>query len=193
MKNLRKYIFNNFYLYIVLLYSINYFTGCSGSYPRFTSVDPKEEIKEEVKEDNILVRSDEQQIPPAERNPLINENELFRLIKKNIGVPYIYGGKDNTGFDCSGFASYIYKKGLDKKILPVTTEQYKVGRIIAQNDLKFGDLVFFNTTGRIPSHVGIFVGNNSFAHASVVKGVTISSLSSEYYKKRYVGARRVIF
>ena len=58
-------------------------------------------------------------------------------------------------------------------------------------ELQFGDLVFFNTTGRSPSHVGIYLEDDLFAHASVTYGVTISSLESTYYRKRLVGARRV--
>jgi cell wall-associated NlpC family hydrolase len=74
----------------------------------------------------------------------------------------------------------------------VARAQYGVGSDVAKPDLQFGDLVFFNTTGRSPSHVGIYIEDDLFAHASVSYGVTISSLESTYYRKRYVGARRVV-
>jgi murein DD-endopeptidase / murein LD-carboxypeptidase len=169
------------------------FWGCSGSYPRFTSVDWKEQAKQENDEDNVIVEIDDIESSHNEKNHLIKEDYVLKMIKKRLGTPYKYGGKDENGFDCSGFTSYIYKRAIGVNILSVTTEQYKTGKKISKKDLIFGDLVFFNTTGRIPSHVGIFVGKNSFAHASVQKGISISSLSSAYYKKRYVGARRIVY
>jgi cell wall-associated NlpC family hydrolase len=67
-----------------------------------------------------------------------------------------------------------------------------MGVEVERDSLQFGDLVFFNTTGRAPSHVGIYIEDYLFAHASVSSGVTISSLESTYYKGRYVGARRIV-
>ena len=67
-----------------------------------------------------------------------------------------------------------------------------LGTPVASEELKFGDLLFFNTTGKNPSHVGIYIGDDMFAHASVSFGVTLSSMYSSYYKKRYTGARRII-
>jgi murein DD-endopeptidase / murein LD-carboxypeptidase len=63
---------------------------------------------------------------------------------------------------------------------------------VEKEQLRFGDLVFFNTTGYAPSHVGIYIEDDLFAHASVTQGVTISSMESTYYRKRFVGARRVV-
>ncbi len=68
----------------------------------------------------------------------------------------------------------------------------KLGSPVSLENLKFGDLIFFNTTGQNPSHVGIYIGDDMFAHASVSFGVTLSSLYSSYYKKRYTEARRII-
>lgn len=77
--------------------------------------------------------------------------------------------------------------------LPRTSAaQAKAGTHVDQEDLRMGDLVFFNTSGRGVSHAGIYVGNDQFAHASTSKGVRISKLSESYYKTRYVTARRVI-
>jgi cell wall-associated NlpC family hydrolase len=63
---------------------------------------------------------------------------------------------------------------------------------VEAESLMFGDLVFFNTTGTIPSHVGIYIEDDLFAHASVTNGVTFGSLEAEYYRERYVGARRIV-
>jgi cell wall-associated NlpC family hydrolase len=73
-----------------------------------------------------------------------------------------------------------------------TTGQYHEGVRVKRHELRFGDLVFFNTTGRRPSHVGIYIEDDLFVHASVNFGVTISSMESTYYKDRFVGARRII-
>jgi len=71
-------------------------------------------------------------------------------------------------------------------------EQSKMGAAVELSELKFGDLIFFNTTGERASHVGIYLGDDLFAHASVLLGVTISSLQSSYYVKRYECARRIV-
>ncbi|MGW8826653.1 C40 family peptidase [Paenibacillus lautus] len=119
------------------------------------------------------------------------DSKLNTAIKPAIGVSYKTGGTTTNGFDCSGFTSYIYKKlGLS---LPRTSgAQYKVGTSVAKSKLKAGDLVFFNTSGRGVSHVGIYVGGGKFAHSSSSRGVIISPLSQSYYANRYVGAKRVM-
>ena len=107
------------------------------------------------------------------------------------GKPYKYGGQTPaTGFDCSGLISYVFAE--QGKKLPRTADlQYKTGKIVAVKDLQIGDLVFFTTDEPGPSHVGIFVGQNRFIHASSSRGVMVSSLSDIYWKPRYLGARRV--
>jgi cell wall-associated NlpC family hydrolase len=94
--------------------------------------------------------------------------------------------------DCSGYTMVVYQNGLGTSLPRSSAAQAAVGVPVRYEDLKFGDLVFFNTTGTPASHVGIYLGDDLFAHASVSLGVTISSLESSYFKKRYEGARRVI-
>ncbi len=86
----------------------------------------------------------------------------------------------------------VYKNSVGKTLPRSSGEQFKMGIPVTYRDLKFGDLVFFNTTGEVASHVGIYLGDDLFAHASVSLGVTISSLESFYYKQRYEGARRIV-
>jgi cell wall-associated NlpC family hydrolase len=106
-----------------------------------------------------------------------------------IGVPYRWAGTSPAGFDCSGFTMTVYKmNGLS---LPrMADEQYRAGTPITDGALMPGDLVFFSTYTRGISHVGIYLGQGYFIHASSSRGVMISSLSDTYWGRRYIGARR---
>ncbi|MDZ5471895.1 C40 family peptidase [Bacillus sp. 31A1R] len=109
--------------------------------------------------------------------------------KKYIGTPYKYGGMSPNGFDCSGFVGYVFKKA-GEPIPRSSREIYKKGKNVAKKSLKKGDLLFFNTSGKGVSHVAIYVGKGQFIH-SANKGVKIDSLSSTYWKTRYIGAKRI--
>jgi cell wall-associated NlpC family hydrolase len=104
----------------------------------------------------------------------------------------VRGGASINGMDCSGYTMTVYKNSVGKLLPRSSIEQAKVGTPVELNGLKFGDLLFFNTTGEKASHVGIYLGDDLFAHASVTLGVTISSLQSTYYDKRYESARRIV-
>lgn len=108
-----------------------------------------------------------------------------------IGVPYVFGGTSPYGFDCSGYVQYVFaKSGIS---LPRTADvQYEVGTPISTTDLVSGDLVFFSTYTYGASHVGIYVGDGQFIHASSSRGVTIDSLGSSYWSSHYIGARRIL-
>ncbi len=119
--------------------------------------------------------------------------QIVLYAKKFLGVPYIWGGRAPTGFDCSGFIYYIFlKQGLE---LPRMADgQFEVGQWVKKVDLQQGDLVFFTTYEQGASHVGIYIGNNSFIHASsAAEEVTITSLNKPYYQDRYLGARRLTY
>jgi cell wall-associated NlpC family hydrolase len=119
------------------------------------------------------------------------EKILFEVIKF-LDTPYKYGGNTENGIDCSAFTKQVFQNSMDLELPRSTREQFKVGENISKYDLKFGDLVYFNTTKRsYPGHVGIYLGDDQFVHASRSLGVTVSSLSDVYYKKRFIGARRV--
>ncbi|ARF18177.1 C40 family peptidase [Sporosarcina ureae] len=106
------------------------------------------------------------------------------------GIKYRYGGTTRAGFDCSGYVGYVFKQnGL--KVARTSRAMYASGRAIKKSSLRNGDLVFFNTTGRGVSHVGIYVGNGKFAHASTSKGVRVDKVNDSYWGKRYIGAKRV--
>lgn len=108
-----------------------------------------------------------------------------------LGTPYRFGGEGRDGIDCSSFVQRVY---LEHRVeLPRTArEQIQVGREVAQEELRKGDLVFFQTYASYPSHVGIYLGDGKMIHASSERGeVTISDMNSEYYRSRYLGAKRV--
>lgn len=109
------------------------------------------------------------------------------------GIPYIYGGEDLRGMDCSGLVYLLYAPHIPA--LPRrAVDQYRYGGAVATGDELPGDLVFFNTDGWSASHVGIYLGENRFVHAASgtrERGVIISSLSDPYYRLRYLGARRL--
>jgi cell wall-associated NlpC family hydrolase len=118
-------------------------------------------------------------------------NDIVRTAKLYLGVPYRWGGESpRAGFDCSGLTMVVYRlNGLD---LPRSSgQQWQAGKPIKRGQLAKGDLVFFATSGgRKISHVGIYAGNSQFLHApGRGRNIRISTLSSTYYKSRYLGAR----
>ena len=107
------------------------------------------------------------------------------------GVPYRNGGSDPSGFDCSGFVQWVFAQ--QGRALPrEVRDQYQLGKQVDRDDVKPGDLVFFETVSRGASHVGIALGNDQFVHAPSSRGVVrVESYTIDYWKQRYVGARRV--
>jgi cell wall-associated NlpC family hydrolase len=109
------------------------------------------------------------------------------------GTRYKYGGRSiDTGFDCSGFVRYVYGQAAGLTLPNTAHAISQVGAQIAKNELKPGDLVFFNTLRRAFSHVGIYLGENRFIHASSSStgDVMVSDLNEKYWSKRFNGARR---
>ncbi|MGB3072393.1 MAG: C40 family peptidase [Ottowia sp.] len=110
-----------------------------------------------------------------------------------VNTPYRYGGNTiEGGFDCSGLVHYVFTD-LGNSRLPRSTEQWAAASTpVPEESLQRGDLVFFNTTGKPWSHMGIYVGNGQFVHAPSTGGtVRKDSLSSRYFASRYLGARSV--
>lgn len=105
------------------------------------------------------------------------------------GVPYRFGGTSSQGFDCSGLVWYAYgQQGI--KVPRTADVQYKTGKFVPQPALQPGDIVFFSTYEPGPSHCGIYSGDGQFIHASSSRGVMVSRLDEDYWRVRYLGAKR---
>ena len=132
--------------------------------------------------------------PSARTRPSIAEADHGALLETALsyrGVPYRNGGSDPTGFDCSGFVQWVFAQhGL--RLPREVRDQYQFGSTIDRDAVRPGDLVFFETVSRGASHVGIALGGNEFVHAPSSRGVVrVESFTIDYWKQRYVGARRV--
>lgn len=120
-----------------------------------------------------------------------SNTSLVQTAQNYLGTPYSYGGTTTSGFDCSGYTQYVFTKS-NVSIPRTTGQQYAIGTPVAKSNLQSGDLVFFNTSGKGVSHVGIYIGSNNFIHTSSSRGVMTSSINDPYYwGSRYIGAKRV--
>ena len=120
-----------------------------------------------------------------------NMDKAIKLLKEQVGKPYVWGANGPDSFDCSGLVRYVYKNALGKDIPRVSEDQSKVGQAVSRENLQPGDLVFFDTMdkGKV-SHVGMYIGNNEFIHAANSKKWVIKSTLTGYYDKKFINARR---
>ena len=124
----------------------------------------------------------------------LNNPKLLSFMDYWYGTPYHYGGTSRDGIDCSAFTFLLMSSVYGIAALPRTSkEQYEATHHIHRDELKEGDLVFFHTLGkkRAVTHVGVYLRNNKFIHASV-SGVKISDMNDGYYDKHYIGAGRIV-
>ncbi|SDI03191.1 Cell wall-associated hydrolase, NlpC family [Alteribacillus persepolensis] len=126
-----------------------------------------------------------QEKPAAGTN--VDVTNLVADAAEHIGVPYVWGGDNPSGFDCSGFLQYVFaKNGIE---LPRTVAgMYHAGTSV--NKPKVGDIVFYETYQEGPSHAGIYIGSNQFIHAGTSTGVTVSNMNTAYWEERFVGVKR---
>jgi len=182
---------------------------------RFTSNDPATKISSDSSNtEEMSDESDPEELP--DENQSIDISSIMRKIQTNqdsknipgdnsmkekmlmeiikyLDTPYKYGGNSKNGIDCSAFTQAIFQNTFSVILLRSARDQYTQGSVIdSREGLKFGDLIFFNTRRRVrPGHVGIYIGDNLFAHSSSKNGVIVSSLDLDYYSKRFMGGRRL--
>ena len=131
------------------------------------------------------------EMPEVSRGSSHLARRVIQNAMEYMGVPYVFGGTTPGGFDCSGYVRYVYASvGI---YLPrMADEQFEVGTPVSRRNLRAGDMVFFETYEPGASHVGIYLSDGNFIHASSSYGVKISSLDEEYYTETYYGARRIM-
>jgi hypothetical protein len=128
----------------------------------------------------------------TELNSLSMKERVILFAQKMLNIPYRFGGNSFIGIDCSGYVQKVYSF-LHFPLPRTAREQFSMGEPVSKEDLSIGDLVFFRTYASFPSHVGIYMGNDLFIHASSRgRKVTIDSLDTPYYFKRFIGAKRLL-
>jgi probable lipoprotein NlpC len=128
---------------------------------------------------------------PLQNNGITGIVEWDDVLLPWLGTPYLPGGSTKNGADCSGFVSSVYMEKEKMYIPRSTTEEYKIGKAIDKNNLAVGDLIFFGD-GKKVNHVGLYVGKGNFIHASTSNGVMVSPLEDNYWKPKYIGAKRYL-
>jgi len=118
--------------------------------------------------------------------------KLLEAVDSWIGTPYRYGGKDRSGTDCSAFCMNIYLEVYRHEIARSTKDILEQARVVKREELKEGDLVFFKINSSRVSHVGIYLYNGNFAHASTSRGVMISNLSEAYWTRYWHAGGRIL-
>lgn len=119
-------------------------------------------------------------------------SDIMQNIVDWLGTRYHFGGLNRNGIDCSAFVREIYRNSFNVELPRTASLQSSLGDRIGKQELQFGDLVFFHTADHAHvSHVGIYIGEGLFANASCSKGVTVSSMESSYWSRRYLFAKRL--
>ena len=177
--------------YLFLFMSI-FVTACSSTQPISDSLAP------ETGSENVSAKpADKQKAGKTEKaeKTMSEEDLLFSLLRNEYlywkGTPYRLGGNNKKGIDCSAFVQAVYKNSFNISIARTTGWQVKSGSFVYKKSLKIADLVFFKTR-RAMHHVGIYIGDNQFLHASTSQGVMISSLDNVYWRSKYWQSRRII-
>jgi cell wall-associated NlpC family hydrolase len=130
----------------------------------------------------VLLDTEVEQLPSA---------SLLEQIDPWMGVPYRSGGSSRSGIDCSAFTMQVFEQCCGWKLPRTSRQQHAYCEPTRVDTLSSGDLLFYATRGKGVSHVGIYLGNGKFAHASVSNGVTVSDMADPYYQKRFVSAGRI--
>ena len=134
-------------------------------------------------------------VPPIQESASSVASDLMMYALSLVGVNYKYGGRSpDSGLDCSGFVSHVFEHVASLPLPHNAQAISRAGKRIASAELRPGDLVFFNTLRKAFSHVGIYLGDNRFVHASSSStgDVMISDMSDKYWAKRFDGARRLL-
>lgn len=148
----------------------------------------KETVKSDTKVSNSKVQIVAERLGVSEKE--VRSSKLYSFIGEWYGTPYKYGGCGRDGVDCSCFTGTLFQKVYGKTIARSSSQLWKECDHIKTRNLEEGDLVFFKIGSKDVSHVGVYLKDNKFVHASTKKGVMISSLDEQFFKDTYHGAGR---
>jgi hypothetical protein len=149
------------------------------------SLTPLTESFAAISPENNIAQSEPEKSSCSMRN-------FFSDVKQFFGIRYRFGGQTPEGFDCSGFVRFMYDRVFSMRLPRTSREMATIGKKVERSELRPGDLIFFQTKGSRINHVGIFVGNDTFVHSSLSKGITEDKLQQKYYDRRFAGAVRVL-
>ena len=168
--------------FVLMVCIVQVFTGCSPSV-RYT----RNSFSDSEKSQKMIVPGNWD----YRKNYTVPENRLYDVINSFMGTPYRYGAMSRSGTDCSGFVCLVYNQ-VNHASLPHSTRKLKkLGKRTSLNSAKPGDLVFFRGSLGYIDHVGIYLGNGRFAHASTRNGVIFSNLDDKYYSSHFAEIRRI--
>lgn len=189
-----KQLFSSFLsLSLMFTLSLPYVYAAPDNDPILQIIEKKQAKNKKDKKENtdelakiIENKANQSEVKKADTDELLSSAMGF------LGLAYRFGGTTPSGFDCSGFMQYIFKKAYAINLPRTSAEQASAGMPVERADLQVGDLVFFRTSGNRISHVGMYIGNDRFIHAPRTgKSIEITSLSSKYWNSKYATARRV--
>ncbi|HEY5594847.1 MAG TPA: C40 family peptidase [Nitrospiria bacterium] len=129
----------------------------------------------------------------SEKSSTPVQKEVIKTAHALLGTPYKYGGTTPAGFDCSGFINYVYRNAAGLALPRMTHDLARAGKSVSAARLRPADLVYFKIEHQKPLHVGIYLGEGKFIHSPSTRGkVNIQDLNMDYWRNRYLGARRVL-
>lgn len=177
-------------------YSEKYGSNTSTNKVHEKEISTSKEVEDDIFESSRVNNDEVNDIFKKLENVIGRNKKKEKFLRELLGylnTPYLYGGNSKKGIDCSAFTQNVYKNSLNIFIPRTAREQYKQWEPFNSRDkLKFGDLVYFDTSRKyFPGHVGIYLDNDLFAHASSSKGVIVSSLQNNYFTNRFIGANRI--
>ncbi len=182
MKMLNKYLLFVIFAGLVLM-------GCA-SHARYTS-HPDEKRSQHPFEEKAKGKKETLSFA-AESQAKIDQDKMSKIIESYLGTGYKKGGASKKGMDCSGLVITVYKEYAGFDLPHESKKLFKLVKEVAEEELDYGDLVFFSDSGILPSHVGIYIGEGRFVHSTKGYGVIVSSLEEARYRKSFMGARRVM-
>ncbi|MEO6882853.1 MAG: C40 family peptidase [Bacteroidia bacterium] len=179
-----------FQLLIFSAFAALFFLTSCGSQKKVTKKNSKENNKETNSSsfDQKIQNKYATQLGVSQKN--ISNISLYTFIDKWYGVPYKYGGKTMNGIDCSDFVSILFNNVYEKNISGSAAGMYNQCKKISMENLREGDLIFFKIGSSEISHIGIYLQNNKFVHATVHRGIMIDDLNEAYYKKYFFACGR---